>query len=908
MESFVVGIDLGTTNTVVASSPCDRRELSTFAVPQLVSPGEHAKLPTLPSCLYLPGRGEFAADATALPWGDNPGYFLGHFAALHGAKVPGRTVLSAKSWLSYAGVDRGAAILPWGAGETVAKISPVEASARVLRHLTAAWDHAHPEAPLAEQEVILTVPASFDEVARHLTSHAAVEAGLRGVRLLEEPQAAFYDFLDRHRDGLLDALGEHRLILVVDVGGGTTDFTLVEVRRLAGQPPQLERVAVGDHLMLGGDNMDATLARHVEQQLTGSIGSLNAAQWGALVQSARLAKEALLGREPPAEFRIVLPGRGTRLVGAGQSHPMTRDQAQAMLIDGFLPLSAADQEPERRERLGLAEFGLPYAADPALSHHICGFLRRHAETAAAAGARIYAGLPRPDAVLLNGGVFNSAALRQRLGALLSHWYDGEQVPVLDSASLDLAVARGAAAYGLVRRGHGLRIGGGSPRAYYVGVEDARGQRQALCVAPRGMLEGSQHEVDRTFRLRLGQPVSFPLYSSTGSRRVAAGALGAVDDELAVLPPLQTVLQPPGEVPVRLRAALTEVGTLEISLHMTDEALSDWGLSFSTRDEGASASTAPSADSAPLHHHLDEAKGAIERCYGDKSKDVDTAAIKGLMRQLEKLLGARDSWSTALSRELFGTLLVGARRRRRSADHERLFFQLAGYCLRPGFGAPFDDWRIGELWKLCADSVQYTKDKPVWAAWWIQWRRVAGGLDATQQRALFDAVWPWLNVGQSGRPKGPRPHAEDEMVRLLAALERLPPVDKQTVGEWVLRRLSKGALSSWWPIGRLGARQPFAGSAHEVLSISVAEDWLSRLLGIDWKAAEGATFAAVQLARRTGDRERDIDDQLRDRVARKLAQVAASAEWIQQVREVGSLSAQDEAQVFGDSLPVGLRLG
>ncbi len=289
MDPVVVGIDLGTTNSVVAYSPADRIELQTLQVSQLVGPGELAALDHLSSCLYLPAKDEFGAGATRLPWDENPGYFLGHFAAQHGAKVPGRTVLSAKSWLSYAGVDRGAAILPWGGADEIAKVSPVEASARVMRHLRQAWDHAHPELPLAEQEVILTVPASFDEVAKHLTGHAAAEAGLRGVRLLEEPQAAFYDFLLRHHDGLLDALGEHRLILVIDVGGGTTDFTLVEVRRSQGKPPELERVAVGDHLMLGGDNMDATLARHVEQQLTGSIGSLGAAQWGALVQSARLA-------------------------------------------------------------------------------------------------------------------------------------------------------------------------------------------------------------------------------------------------------------------------------------------------------------------------------------------------------------------------------------------------------------------------------------------------------------------------------------------------------------------------------------------------------------------------------------------------------------------------------------------
>jgi hypothetical protein len=469
------------------------------------------------------------------------------------------------------------------------------------------------------------------------------------------------------------------------------------------------------------------------------------------------------------------------------------------------------------------------------------------------------------------------------------------------------VAQGAATYGLVRRGLGVRIGGGSPRAYYVGVEAANGERQALCVVPRGMHEGSSHALDRTFTLRLGQPVSFPLFTSTAEGRVAPGALRPVDDALEPMPPLSAVLQAPLEVPVRLRATLTEVGTLELTLDMTEHGLHRWGLSFGTRDAQPVAAGAAAPAAEPAHQQLDQAKTLVERYYGDKQRDVDPTSIKALKRQLEAALGPDDGWSIAASRELFGAFLVGARRRRRSAEHERWFLHLAGHCLRPGFGAPFDDWRLGELWPLFDEGVQYTKEKPVWAAWWICWRRVAGGLDRERQQRVFDAVWPWLDSTVSPRPKGARPHGDDEMVRLLASLERLPASTKEQIATWVLRRLAKGTLGSWWAVGRLGARQPFAGSAHDVVPRALAEEWLARVLGLDWKSVDGAAFAAVQLARRTGDRERDIDDRLRAKVARRLEQHRPGSGWAQQVLEVSTLSEQDQAQVFGDSLPVGLRL-
>lgn len=911
---YVVGIDLGTTHSAVAYSPVEKMAIRIFPVPQLVAPGEAADFELVPSAVYLPAPNELPEGGTQLPWGESPSWIVGELARRMGARVPGRLVASAKSWLSHAGVDRLAPILPWGAPDDVEKISPAEASARILAHVRAAWDAAHPDAPLARQEVVLTVPASFDEVARTLTVEAAKQAGLSRLRLLEEPQAAFYDFLHENEGGLEAAVGQARLALVVDVGGGTTDLTLVRIEPQQAGPPKIERIAVGEHLMLGGDNMDVTLARHVERELD---ARLDAARWSALVQAARLAKEALLAPEAPPEYGIAALGRGTKLIGGAQTTRVRREEAEGILLDGFLPKSGIAEGPQRRGRAGLTELGLPYASDPAISRHINAFLRRHVQEAAETGVTVHEGLPRPDALLLNGGVFNAPAVTSRLSEVLEGWF-GEPVPLLTHASLDLAVARGAAYYGLVRRGFGVKIGGGSPRSYYVGVEGEGGERRALCVVPRGMEEGTDAEVPgRTFDLVVGRPVTFPLYASTAARPDAAGDVVEVDEELDALPPLHTVIRAdasapaprPGQMvtlPVKLRAALTEIGTLELSLR--GEQQRQWRLEFSLRGEekGGGAAVAP-IDQLP--RRFDEARALVELCYGKKAQPVEAREIKSLWRNLEKIIGARDEWSSAVNRELWGIVLGGAQKRRRTADHEKTWFQLAGYCLRPGFGAPLDEWRISELWKVWKQGVQYTTEKPNWSEWWIMWRRVSGGLEAGHQKQILDFVRPWLKPPEGRfppKPKGPKAEGFDEMLRLAASLERISAADKVEVGRWVMHRL-QGTRQSWWPLGRLGARQPFAGSAHDVVPVEVASAWLEHLFGLDWKKTDGAAFAAAQIARRTGDRGRDLPDELCEQVAQRLEAMNAPEGWVRMVREQVDLSAADEMRVFGDTLPAGLRL-
>ncbi|MCI0458758.1 MAG: Hsp70 family protein, partial [Gemmataceae bacterium] len=484
---YLIGIDLGTTNSALAyvdlqgRPKAGRPEIHSFAVPQLVAPGELASRPLLPSFLYLPGSHDLPPGSVALPWDPARTYAVGEFARNHGARVPGRLVTSAKSWLCHAGVDRKAPLLPWSAPPDVARISPVEASARYLQHFVESWNDRmardQPELRLERQAVVLTVPASFDDVARNLTVEAARKAGLENLTLLEEPQAAFYCWLALHSTKGTGQLKPGSRCLVVDVGGGTSDFSLIRAIEQQGELAFV-REAVGDHLLLGGDNMDLALAKFVETRLPGA-GRLDAAQYGMLTQACRLAKETLLGPEPPANYTVTVMGRGRQVVGGAQHAALTAADARQILFEGFFPLVPRDAEPVRGSRTGLHEMGLPYVSDPAITRHLATFLQRHTTRGSDQAAT---GTEAPEAILFNGGVFQPAALRQRLVEGMQQWFATPASPwqplVLSNPSLDLAVAQGAAYYAWLRHTGGRRIGGGIAVECVVERPGDRGKSQA----------------------------------------------------------------------------------------------------------------------------------------------------------------------------------------------------------------------------------------------------------------------------------------------------------------------------------------------------------------------------------------------------------------------------------------------
>ncbi len=551
-----------------------------FHIPQLTNPGEVQAEPLLESALYLARDGEFADGALDLPWLEGNRTITGRLAARRGVETLGRLVTSAKSWLSYTGADRTAAILPVNAPDGAPRVSPVEASQRYLEHLKAAWDFEHPDVPFEQQHVVLTVPASFDEVARQLTQKAAEQAGFKNLILLEEPQAAFYAWLERH-DNWRENVEPGDLVLVIDVGGGTTDLTLITVTEKDGAL-QLERVAVGDHLLLGGDNMDLALAHSAAARM----GKLDSMQFHALWQQCRLAKENLLSNDEMQDAPLTILGRGSSLIGGTIKGKLTRAEVEALLVDGFFPVVSSHDMPARQRRSGLMEVGLPYEPDAAITRHLARFLRRDG-----------AGMACPTHVLFNGGVFRAGHLRKRLIEVLNQFLAEEGKPpvtALEGDDLMHAVARGAAYYGRAREGRGIRIRGGVPRTYYIGIESAMpavpgfaAPMKALTVVPFGMEEGTGAKVpNREFALIVGEPAEFRFFSSSARKHDDAGTLlEEIDADLEEIAPIQVHLE--GEegqmVRVSLETHVTETGVLELWCVARDGRR--WKLEFQVREAG-----------------------------------------------------------------------------------------------------------------------------------------------------------------------------------------------------------------------------------------------------------------------------------------------------------------------------------
>ena len=948
MRPYIVGIDLGTTHTVVAyarrqppgGQPAALPGIELLAIDQAVGAGQVAQQPLLPSVRYHAGADELAPNAHALPWATPAGTdapVMGQWARTLGAQVPGRLVTSAKSWLSHPAVDRLAPILPWGAPPEVPKVSPVEASASYLRHVRDAWNWQHPQAPLEQQDLVLTVPASFDEAARALTLSAARLAGLPDVRLLEEPQAAFYDWLLRHRDTLASDLAGSQRVLVCDVGGGTTDLSLIQVEWQSGEP-QLTRMGVGKHLMLGGDNMDLALARLVESRLVTQAGApasapLSASQLAQLVERCRHAKEQLLATDAPAQVQVTLLGGGARLIGASRSVTLTRQDVEQLIVDGFFPVVDASAQAQQG-RGGLVEFGLPYARDPAITRHLADFLRQHGPTL-------------PDTLLLNGGVFRAQALVQRLQHTLGAWR-GAPLRLLHNDNPDVAVARGAVAYALAQAGLAPKMVSGSARSYFLVLDEAKGPDRpprGVCLLPRGSEPGQEIRLTgRTFALRLGQPVRFHLVTATTdpSEQAPPQAGDLVDltdmagDHFVRLPPIVLVLQAdanPGaaanaklparhqDTPVQLAVSLTEVGTLEMHCISLNDDQQRWRLEFDLRHTDTDAPGADAASARPATRLL-EAIAQIDRIFGPGTKPVAAKEVKQLRAQLEQTLGARDHWATPELRQLFDALYKRERARRRSPEHERVWLNLAGYCLRPGLGDPLDAWRVQQLWTHYGAGVQFASDKQVNAEWWTLWRRVAGGLAAPVQLQLLDAFAYNLQRNEQGATPDTTPPvrgSDDDMLRLGAALERIPPDYKTEIGDWLLKRLHKSLAKPrahasagsdglhLWALGRIGARQPFYGSPHDVVAPDTAARWAETLLALDWKKLEPAAFAATHLARVTDDRARDLDPALRERIAGRLSAIHPPAVWVDMVRQRVELDEATERRMLGESLPPGLKL-
>ncbi len=869
-----IGIDLGTTNSALAywDPSDDEATISVFEIPQFTAPGRIEKLRTLPSFLYL-------ADQA----------YVGAYAREQGALTPTRSVHSAKSWLSNPEVDRTAKILPWEAQPESRELSPVDVSAAFLKHIRDAWDSAFPATPLADQDIVLTVPASFDEEARELTVMAATQAGLDKVTLIEEPAAAFYSWIANHLTASQKQLFDGQTVLVCDVGGGTSDFTLIKVSR-TGDMVEFTRTAVGKHLLLGGDNLDLTLAWLVEAKLN---QQLSLRQRSALRRQCAAAKERLLNEPNLEKVEITVLGAGSSLIGGTLRSEILRSEALELALDGFLPGTPLSERPKDDKRSLFRELGLPYVSDPAVTKHLAAFLSDNGIT------------DGPDAILFNGGFFIPELLRQRVADVLEHWY-AKRPAIFENRDLDLAVAVGAAYYANVRTGgKGVLVRGGLPRAYFIGISNDL--TQTLCLAPRGSEEGSELSLEHDgLQLVANRPVSFRLYSSLHRTEDQLGDLVDLSQEAELHPhaPLQALIRfgkPTGErlVPVKLGARLTAVGTLEI---WCDSKVSDnrWRLQFELRK--AASPTAQRAATVIADETVAQGEALIRQTF-----EAGTLRPEELPAKLEQLLGlGRNSWPLSVIRRFSDLFLQLSDSPKRSAAHESRWLNLCGLCLRPGFGFPGDELRIEQARRVYASGLAFANQMQPEIERWIFWGRVAGGLNRNQQTDIYQRLAN--QILPKGNKKVPRINSSllRELWRTAASLEHLPAGTRTELGEAILKRLrtdqSTHPDADLWCLSRLGARKLFYGPTNQVLSAATAARWAEQLIK---HPHAHIPETIVALCKKTGNASLDVAPATISLVTARVGQDKDAEKLLARLNGQSTDSAESLARLFGEELPSGL---
>jgi len=888
-----IGIDLGTTNSAVAY--IDPREaedtgfppIHILRIPQYTAPETVQPLRTFPSFLFLGDR-----------------EYVGTYAREQGALVPTRLVHSVKSWLSNPEVDRTAKILPWDSQETGRVLSPVEVSAKYLAHMRQAWDEQM-GAPMGEQEVVLTVPASFDEEARELTVTAAADAGLPRLTLLEEPAAAFYSWIANHLTESRKNLFDGQVVLVCDVGGGTSDFTLIRVAR-DGDRIEFTRTAVGRHLLLGGDNLDLTLAWLVESK----IGApLSIRQRNAVRRQCTAAKEKLLSDPNLPGVEVTVLGAGTSLIGGARKTGILREEVRELTLEGFLPFCSLEDKPKEEKRSVFRELGLPYVSDPAVTRHLAQFLSGAAEHA-----------PNGvDAILFNGGFFIPDVCRERVADVVGNWY-GRRPLVLENRDLDLAVAVGAAYYSFARTtGAGVLVRGGLPRTYYIGIggdedREAAERVRAVCLVPRGTEEGASFELDlENLQLVANRPVSFRLYSSLTRTDDALGQVveftpaQVESEEVHVHAPLDAVIRfgrRTGErfIPVKLGARLTEIGTLEI---WAESKISEhrWRLQFELRKrkEKSEAARRASRPAAVISDEAAAKSNDLIRAVFTQGR-ADSPAPEELPARLEQALGlGKNSWPLGLIRRLSDVLLECAGGRKFSPGHELRWLNLTGFCLRPGFGYPGDDFRIEQIRRVYAAGLVFSNRIENEVQWWVLWGRVAGGFNRNQQVDVFQRLSATL-LPRTGKPPRINSSLLREMWRAAASLELLPLQTKVELGDALVRRVKAGESpdSDLWCLTRMGARELFYGPANQVVPPAAAARWVEALLP-NPRAAD----ALVTIARRTADPARDLAPALIAQVRRQITGRPDADRLLPILEGEEALDSGTLDRIFGEELPSGL---
>ncbi len=964
---FLIGIDLGTTNSSLAyvDSIDSDSSSKTLPCPQWQKPNIRDAEPVLPSFLYFASPNEnfsnlFDTTDVEVESPTSTTKIVGRFAETRMAETPGRVVQSAKSWLCHRGANPEEPILPWGSSEIEPqnKLSPVQVSAAYLAHFKNTWNASlgkySEDYRFENQDITITVPASFDEVAQRLTLKAAELAGYPiSLRLLEEPQAAFYHWLEVNQDSeQLKALRElpSAIVLVCDIGGGTTDFSLFEIKGAG--TSSITRVAVSDHVLLGGDNIDLTIARYIENKLATQGIKLGIKQWNYLLFHSRVLKETLLAEANTTEIdeilHLALPSEGRSLLAQSIGIELRKSELSKIIIDGFFPICNSDSEVDNSSS-GLREWGLPFAQDSGVSRHLSSFLRgatsfRSPSTLSTSESHPLSASKNIDAVLYTGGTLKPHRLRSRLTELLTSWQGGVAPRELENGAMELGVARGAAYYGAMRRSRQNFIRAGYAHSIYLELAKHRAAEETklICILPRGTDPGTTISLDEIlFEALVDRPVRFQTYYSTRRKDEAGTIVQLNSDIFHELPSLQTKLQLTSQskkslvqhIKVTLRAEVTELGLLQLCcVHRADSGEDRvWQLDFNLRANGEpktgatppqdagnqaelSRSSFPELEHATKlilthfgkekHQELKKPTPTAERTSKPSVVITEAHSAKHLIRDLETVLReSREKWTLPTLRSFWDPLSQGLTRRNRSLAHETSWLTLSGWCLRPGFGANLDDHRIDQLWRVFHLGLSFPKERSAQVQWWIMWRRVAGGLDRTRQEQLYATINPLM------QKKG----IEDpELLNLAASLERISLPKRLELASRLVNlvntKKSPQRRQMIWALERIGARVPLYAGFEAIIPPEHLATWFQRLEPLDWTEPENKALTALfaQLCRLIGDRHLDVDEDLRERIRNKLLRSFATAQQLRLLNEVVELNAQEQSALFGDSLPIGIR--
>ena len=922
-KKFVVGIDLGTTNCAVSyinvaalmdrqgdsKIPAEKRDLvKVFHIPQLTGHGEFTKQSVLPSFLYIPGEFDISKEVLKHPWKKREDLFAGRFARDHGSKIPSRLVSSAKSWLCNSKADRRAKILPWGENSKN-KVSPVLATSEYLIHIKLAWNHFVKEEDdfLENQFVVITVPASFNEEARELTMDAVKMAGLSSsVTLLEEPLAAFYSWLIKHETDWQDYVKPNELILVCDVGGGTTDFSLISLKESEGSP-RFERIAVGDHLILGGDNIDLALAKTVESKFK-SKPPLSQDKWKTLCHRCREAKEKILEKDE-ASVRITLKGEGRSLIAGTLAADLTREDVKRLLNETFYPEVVSQSLRHIESGKEITDFGLPFEKDSAVTRHIINFLEKHHDSVKKS---LNKARPIPDFILFNGGTLKPKLVQDRIINVIRNWFGNpemKQPRILENTSPELAVGIGASYYGLVKQGEGVKIGSGSPRSYYLGVAlKDQDTSKAMCLVERGLDEGSKIDLSHMeYEVIANQPVSFDLYSSSYRSGDIAGDIFEIDDTIVPMTPVQTIIKFGSKsekkiIPVTIGAEYTEMGTLSMFCR---SGVSDhkWELQFQLRNQEEKG---VATDNEIYEEELIQNSLNLLTQMFDSDRKSDLK-LREISKHIETIVGQKkNKWPLSFLRRLADRLIELNAHRHNTPEHELRWLNLTGYCMRPGFGDALDGERIRKLWKIYLSGVHFDKAKQNKLEWWIFIRRLAAGLNAGQQRQFFQDVSPALLKKQKLKFS---PQEQTEFIMAVGNMERLLIKDKIALSNVLLSMLKPGKkqVDIFWSLSRFGARELLYGSIDRVIPAKEIKKWVNRLINLPWKATEPIENLIAQISRKTNDRTRDIDEDLRSKIVQWLQRRNADKRLLKKVVELIEIDIKEQNTQFGEKLPAGLIL-